>query len=171
MAIYAQSAARRPSDNTTTNGARPVDPTVIAVAQLAIAIGEPDANRKAAAAAVAEAAAAGARLVVLPELRDSGYVFGSDAEKARTEASTLASPVDDNETLRQWRALAAEHQIAIVGGFCERGADGHLYNSAALVDASGTRSVYRKAHLWDQEKIVFTPGDAPPPVVDLRFGR
>jgi predicted amidohydrolase/dienelactone hydrolase len=148
-----------------------VDNTVIAVAQLAIAIGEPDANRKAAAAAVAEAAVAGARLVVLPELSDSGYVFGSDAEQARTEASTLASPVDDNETLRQWRALAAEHQIAIVGGFCERGADGHLYNSAALVDASGTRSVYRKAHLWDQEKIVFTPGDAPPPVVDLGFGR
>ena len=29
----------------TTNGARPVDNTVIAVAQLAIAFGEPDANR------------------------------------------------------------------------------------------------------------------------------
>ena len=49
--------------------------TVIAVAQLAIAVGEPDANRQAAAGAVAEAAAAGARLVVLPELCDSGYVF------------------------------------------------------------------------------------------------
>ena len=49
-----------------------MDHTVIAVAQLAIAIGEPDANRKAAAAAVTEAAAAGARLVVLPELCDSG---------------------------------------------------------------------------------------------------
>ena len=64
------------------DGARPVENTVIAVAQLAIAIGEPDANRKAAAAAVAEAAAAGARLVVLPELCDSGYVFGDDPVRA-----------------------------------------------------------------------------------------
>jgi 2,6-dihydroxypseudooxynicotine hydrolase len=148
-----------------------VDKTVIAVAQLAIAIGEPDANRKAAAAAVAEAAAAGARLVVLPELCDSGYVFGDVASEASAEAGALASPADDSPTLRQWRALAGEHRLVIVGGFCERGADGRLFNSAAVVDASGPRAVYRKAHLWDKEKLVFTPGDAPPPVVDLGFGR
>jgi 5-aminopentanamidase len=148
-----------------------VDHTVIAVAQLAIAIGEPDANRKAAAAAVAEAAAAKARLVVLPELCDSGYVFGDDAGRASAEASALASPADDSVTLRQWHALAAEHQMVIVGGFCERGADGRLFNSAAVVDASGTRAIYRKAHLWDKEKLVFTPGDAPPPVIDTAIGR
>jgi len=148
-----------------------VDKTVIAVAQLAIAIGEPDANRKAAATAVAEAAAAGARLVVVPELCDSGYVFGDDAGRASAEAGALASPADDSATLRQWRALAAEHRLVIVGGFCERGAGGRLFNSAAVVDGSGTRAVYRKAHLWDKEKLVFTPGDEPPPVVDLGFGR
>ncbi len=148
-----------------------MDHTVIAVAQLAVAIGEPDANRKAAAAAVAEAAAARAALVVLPELCDSGYVFGDDATRARAEAGALASPADDSPTLRQWQALAAEHGLVIVGGFCERGADGRLFNSAAVVDESGIRAVYRKAHLWDKEKLVFTPGDAPPPVVDLGFGR
>jgi 2,6-dihydroxypseudooxynicotine hydrolase len=31
--------------------------------------------------------------------------------------------------------------------------------------------VYRKAHLWDTEKLVFTPGDAAPPVVDTEVGR
>src|SRR5580658_2205996 len=154
-----------------TNGALPVQNTVIAVAQLAIAVGEPDANRKAAAAAVAEAAAAQASLVVLPELCDSGYVFGDDPGPASAEARALASPADDSVTLRQWHALATEHALVIVGGFCERGADGRLYNSAALVDASGTRAVYRKAHLWDKEKLVFTPGDAPPPVVDTAVGR
>jgi 5-aminopentanamidase len=148
-----------------------VDHTVIAVAQLAIAIGEPDANRQAAAAAVAEAAAAGAALVVLPELCDSGYVFGAVAAGARAEASALASPADGNVTLRQWQAMAAEHGLVIVGGFCERGGDGRLFNSAAVVDASGTRAVYRKAHLWDKEKLVFTPGDAPPPVIDTAIGR
>jgi hypothetical protein len=30
--------------------------------------------------------------------------------------------------------------------------------------------VYRKAHLWDAEKKIFTPGDDAPPVVELPFG-
>ena len=140
--------------------------TIVAVAQLALAVGSPDANRAAAEAAVAEAAVAGARLVVLPELCDSGYVFAG-AEEARA----LASPADGNPTLRGWRSLAVAYDVVIVGGFCELGDDGRLYNSAAIVDASGTRVVYRKAHLWDTEKKVFTPGDGPPPVVELPFGR
>jgi 2,6-dihydroxypseudooxynicotine hydrolase len=143
--------------------------TIIAVAQLAITVAEPDANRQAAASAVAEAAAMGARLVVLPELCDSGYVF--DTADPAAEARGLAAPAADSATLRRWQALAARHLLVIVGGFCELGADGRLYNSAALVDASGTRAVYRKAHLWDNEKLVFTPGDAAPPVVDTEIGR
>ena len=126
--------------------------TVVAVAQLALAVGELDANRETARAAVAEAAAAGARLVVLPELSDSGYVF-SGADEARS----LASPAS-GMTLREWRSLAARHDLTIADGFCELGPDGKLYNSAAIVDASGTRAVYRKAHLWDAEKKIFTPG-------------
>ena len=139
--------------------------TVVAVAQLALAVGELEANREAASAAVAEAALAGARLVVLPELSDSGYVF-SDAGEARA----LASPAASGQTLREWRSLAVRHDLAVAGGFCELGPDGNLYNSAAIVDASGTRAVYRKAHLWDGEKKIFTPGDDAPPVVELPFG-
>lgn len=138
---------------------------VVAAAQLALAVGELGANRQAARAAVAEAAAAGARLVVLPELSDSGYVLsGPD------EARSLASPTASGATLREWRSLAARHNLTIAGGFCELGPDGKLYNSAAIVDASGPRAVYRKAHLWDAEKKIFTPGDDAPPVVELPFG-
>ena len=139
---------------------------IVAVAQVRIAGGEVDANRKAAAHAVAEAAGLGAGLVVLPELCDSGYVFSSAAE-----ARGLASAVDDSATLGQWRALALEYGLVIAGGFCELGGDGRLYNSAAIVDASAVRAVYRKVHLWDAESTIFTPGDAPAPVVDLPFGR
>lgn len=138
---------------------------VVAVAQLALAVGELDANRQAASAAVAQAAAAGARLVVLPELSDSGYVFSGAGE-----ARILASPAASSATLREWRSLAARHDLVIAGGFCELGPDGTLYNSAAVVDASGPRAVYRKAHLWDAEKEIFTPGDKAPPVVELPFG-
>jgi predicted amidohydrolase len=73
-------------------------------------------------------------------------------------------------TLSEWRSLAARHDLTIAGGFCELGPGGKLYNSAAIVDASGTRTVYRKAHLWDAEKKIFTPGDDAPPVVELPFG-
>src|ERR1700722_4691566 len=138
---------------------------VVAVAQRALTVGKPDANRRAGRAAGAGAAAAGARLVVLRDWSDSGYVF-SGADEARTLASPAASAV----TLREWRSLAATHDLAIAGGFCELGPDGELYNSAAIVDASGTRAVYRKAHLWDAEKKIFTPGDDAPPVVQLPFG-
>jgi predicted amidohydrolase len=139
---------------------------IVAVAQVGIAVGEVDANREAGARAVAEAAALGAGLVVLPELSDSGYVFSS-----ADEARELATLVDASATLALWHALARDHGLVVTGGFCELGGDGLLYNSAAIVDASGVRAVYRKAHLWDAEKTVFTPGDGPPPVVELPFGR
>ncbi len=140
--------------------------TLIAAVQFGPVIGDPDANRETAARAVQDAAAQGARLVVLPELSDSGYVFtGPD------EARGLATRATDNPTLRQWQKLATAARCAVVGGFCELGDDGLLYNSAALVDESGTRAVYRKAHLWDREKLVFTPGADAPPVVSLPYGR
>jgi 5-aminopentanamidase len=137
----------------------------VACQQLAPVIGELDANRERAIAAIDAAAAAGARVVVLPELVSSGYVFRDAAE-----ARQLAEPAD-GPTLRGWAERAARHRLVVAGGFAELGAGGRLYNSAALVDASGVRAVYRKVHLWDREKLVFTPGDAPPPVLDTPHGR
>jgi 5-aminopentanamidase len=138
--------------------------TVVACCQLTPAFGDPAANRELAADAVTRAAGQGARVVVLPELISSGYVFASQAE---TRACAEAA---DGPTVSLWAKLAAEHQIVVVGGFCEDGG-GELYNSAALVDPDGLRCVYRKAHLWDQESLWFIPGSAAPPVVATRFGR
>jgi predicted amidohydrolase len=59
----------------------------------------------------------------------------------------------------------------IIGGFCELGGDGLLYNSAAIVDGSGVLGVHRKTHLWDREKLFFEPGGEPPQVFDTRAGR
>jgi len=140
--------------------------TVVAAAQLAPVIGEPERNRRAAAEAIGEATSAGAALIVLPELCDSGYVFADERE-----ARALATRADDSPTLREWQELAAVRRAVIVGGFCELAGDGRLFNSAALVDASGIRAVYRKTHLWDREGLIFTPGRAAPPVVSLPFGK
>ena len=138
--------------------------TVVACCQLTPAFGDPAANRELAAAAVTDAAQRGAGVVVLPELVSSGYVF-----RSRDEAAASAETAD-GPTVTRWARLAAEHQIVIVGGFCETSA-GELYNSAALVDSGGLRCVYRKAHLWDEESLWFTPGSAAPPVVATRFGQ
>ena len=115
--------------------------------------------------AVRAAAAAGARIIVLPELTPSGYVFESLAE-----ARSLAEPAD-GPTVTGWAAEAARLGVIIIGGFCELGQDGLLYNSAVLTDPGGVRSVYRKVHLWDAESDFFATGSAPPPVVDTQYGR
>jgi 5-aminopentanamidase len=139
-------------------------PVRIAACQVSLLVGQPEENRAAAAAAVTEAAGQGARIVVLPELTPSGYVFGDPAE-----ARSLSEPAD-GPTAAEWTELAVRHELVIAGGFSEVGTDGRLYNSAMLVDSSGVRAVYRKAHLWDAEADFFTPGEQPPSVIDTRYG-
>ena len=69
----------------------------------------------------------------------------------------------------EWAAEAGG--AVVVGGFAERGEDGLIYNSAAVVDRSGVVGVYRKGHLWDREKLCFAPGTEPPRVFDTAAGR
>jgi predicted amidohydrolase len=139
--------------------------TRLAAQQLAPTIGDLQANRTLALAAIREAVSAGADVVVLPELITSGYMFSSTEEAAAVAIGA------DHEILREWAAEAAAADIVLVGGFCELGEDGGVYNSAAVLDAAGLRGIYRKLHLWDGEKLIFTPGTEPPPVIDTRIGR
>jgi len=137
---------------------------VVACCQLAPTLGDPAANRELVADAVTDAVAAGAQVVVLPELVSSGYMF-TDTAEAVSSAEAI-----DGETLILWAELAHEYGIVIVGGFCELAANEKVYNSAALLDPDGLRGIYRKAHLWDAERFIFTPGDDPPPVINTSFG-
>lgn len=137
---------------------------VVACCQLAPTLGDPATNRKLVTAAVTEAVASGAQVVVLPGLVSSGYMFTDTAE------AVASAEAIDGETLTLWAQLARDNGIVIVGGFCELASDGKVYNSAALVDPDGLRGLYHKAHLWDAERFVFTPGEEPPPVIDTAFG-
>ena len=130
----------------------------VVCSQLAPVIGDLAANCDAAVGAVRAAVAAGADLALLPELATSGYVFESAAEAA----SVAITP---GHALFERCARELPGAAAAVFGFCEDGGDGRVYNSAALVTAEGVRAVYRKTHLWDAEKLYFTPGSQPPPVV------
>jgi 5-aminopentanamidase len=142
-----------------------VETVKVACQQIAPAVGDLERNRRLTSDAIGAAVAAGAQVVVLPELATSGYVFES-AEEARS----CAEPAD-GPTLRSWSREAARGNAVVVGGFCELGDDGLLYNSAAVADATGVMAVYRKIHLWDREQLFFEPGSECAPVVETRFGR
>jgi predicted amidohydrolase len=142
----------------------PVGCARVAVAQLILAPTAVEANRRRTVAAIEEAALAGADLVVLPELASSGYRLTNSAEVAAS-AETIPGPTTD-----AWRAAAAAAGCFVAGGVCERAGD-RFYNSVALVGPDGVLSVYRKLHLFDLEQLLFTPGDAGLPTVDLPFGR
>jgi len=137
----------------------------VAACQLGPVLGEVAANLRQVEAAVLVAVGAGAEVVVLPELVTTGYVFGSVQE-----ARGLAEPVD-GPSLQAITTLAAEHDLVIAGGFAELAAGDEVYNSAFLIDRSGVRAVYRKAHLWADERRWFKPGRQPSPVVDTDRGR
>ena len=136
----------------------------VSCCQLAPVLGDLAANFAMSTAAARAAIDDGARLVVLPELVTSGYVFESIAE-AGAAAITTNHPV-----FGAWAEQAARNDAVVVGGFCELADDG-VYNSAAIVDAGGVRAVYRKTHLWDREKLWFRAGSALPPVIDTAIGR
>jgi predicted amidohydrolase len=136
---------------------------IVECRQISPVVGDFPYNRDLTAQAIAGAASDGADLVVLPELSLSGYVFES-ADEAASMAIPRSHPVFDT-----W-AMAAGKAV-VVGGFCERAPSGLLYNSAAVVDASGMLAVYRKVHLWDTEALYFAAGDEPPLVVDTQAGR
>jgi predicted amidohydrolase len=139
--------------------------TRVACQQLAPVIGDLEANRELCLAAIREAAEAGAEVIVLPELVTSGYMFSSAEEAAQVAIAP------DHELLREWAAEAGRAGVVIIGGFCELGADGLVYNSAAVADGRGVRAIYRKLHLWDNEHAIFTAGARPPPVIDTQVGR
>ena len=136
----------------------------IAVGQVRISIENPDGNRAAVRELVAQAAEEGADLVVLPELVTSGYVF-ADAAEAHAAAETSTGP-----TVTLLRELSSHHGLMIIAGWCEASGSRRPYNSAALVDRGELLGAYRKTHLWDREKLIFTPGDERPPVLPTRLG-
>ncbi|MGQ7296617.1 nitrilase-related carbon-nitrogen hydrolase [Quadrisphaera sp. KR29] len=140
--------------------------TRIAACQLAPVPDGLAASAELTADAVREALAQGADVVVLPELVATGGVL-EDVEQARAVAVGPGHGV-----FAAWAAACTARQGAVVvGGFAEAGDDGQLYDSAALVDATGLRAVYRCAHLWDSQRTVFAAGSAPPPVVETAHGR
>ncbi len=94
-----------------------------------------------------------ADLIVLPELFNTGYQFIS-----RKEAISLSEKIPTGYTIKTLKKLSAKKNIYIVAGIAEN-SEGKLYNSAILTGPDGIIGIYRKTHLFYEEKLWFSPGD------------
>ena len=135
----------------------------IALAQMALTLGEPETNYQKADKWVSIAADGGADIVLLPELWASGF----DLKNCHLYASSLK----EGYFLRM-SSLAKEQKIAVGGSLIER--DGEdFYNTFALYNAYGELiTFYRKVHLFQllKEEQYFQPGNQLA-LADTEWGR
>lgn len=100
------------------------------------------------------AAAGGARMLVCPEMSDTGYHIGN-------RAHDLAEPADGRYATAVAR-LCRESGVAVVHGYPERSQAG-VHNATQVIDRDGRRLAdYRKCHLFGEiDRAVFVAGDRP----------
>jgi len=105
-----------------------------------------------------------ADLLVLPELFATGYAFISKDEVA------ALSEKRDMETARFLKQLSFQTGAVIVAGFIEKEKD-NFYNAAMMVGNDRLIGIYRKIHLFFEEKRWFVPGDRPFEVYNVNNAR
>ena len=108
---------------------------------------------------VRAAAEKGAEIILLPELFERQYF----CQERRYEYYGFAKPVEDNDAVKHFSALAKELSVVIPVSFYEKDVN-RLFNTVAVIDADGSNlGIYRKTHIPDdhyyQEKFYFTPGN------------
>lgn len=93
-------------------------------------------------------------LLVLPELSNSGYLYDE-----RENLLKISEPMDGTGIFLNalWK-ICLEKRSCIITGFSELYGD-RLFNSAVAISEEGIIAHYRKTHLYNTEKDLFTPGD------------
>lgn len=100
---------------------------------------------------VSQAAEAGADLVVLPELFNTGYAFRMDNYR-------LAETVYD-QTVPWMKNTAARYNVHLAGTLMLRDID-EVYNSALLIAPDGRTWRYDKTYPWAWERAYFREGSS-----------
>ena len=122
-------------------------------------------------ALIRRAAGEGANIILIQELFETPYF----CQDQLPEYFELARPVEGNEGVAKFQALARELDVVLPFSFFERANQAH-FNSVAMIDAGGEiLGLYRKTHIPDgvgyQEKYYFNPGDTGFRVWDTKFGK
>ena len=93
-----------------------------------------------------------ADLMVLPELFNTGYNFGS-----RSEVERVAERAPSGYTTQRLLDGSLDRNMTIVAGIVER--RGTSFYNSAVVARRGRAFTYRKVHLFFKEKKFFKPGN------------
>ena len=125
----------------------------IAVVQEDCKLGDKGYNLQCASALITQAAKEGARLVLFPEMFLTGYLL-------KKELSELAEEVS-GPSINKLAKLAKTNKIHICMGFAERDSESEtIFNSLVCLSEQGEiLAVYRKTHLFDEEKDYFVSGN------------
>src|SRR4030066_2138893 len=130
--------------------------------QFAPAFGKKDENIKKVLSVLSDTEA---DLIVLPEFFATGYQFIS-----KDEVAELSEPVPEGYTTKFLSELSHQKGLYIVAGLPEKDGD-RFFNSAVFIGPDGFVGVYRKTHLFFEEKLFFSPGDTGFRVWDTEIGR
>ena len=101
-----------------------------------------------------------ADLLVLPELFATGYTFTS-----KEEVKNLAE-TNDEDTANFLKEISTKTGAVIVAGFIERDGENY-YNSSIMIYKNKVIDTYRKIHLFNKEKLWFSPGNKKLSVHDI----
>lgn len=92
-------------------------------------------------------------LIVMPELAISGYFF-----KTRKEIERVSEEIPEGKFFKIFQEISRKRKTAYVIGFPEK-SRGNFYNSALYITPYEF-GVYRKVHLFYEEKKFFKPGNS-----------
>ena len=111
----------------------------IAVGQMEPRIGEKAENVMKTCRLIDAAAEKGAKLIILPELCNTGYVFNT-----RKEAFELAEPLSVGPTVGQWVKKAKEYDIYLVAGISEKDGTKIKVRIAAIITVMSSQVLLLK---------------------------
>jgi predicted amidohydrolase len=92
-------------------------------------------------------------IIVLPELFNTGYLF-----RSKDELKSLAESASNGYTVGEMKKIAKLKNLNLVFGMVEKKGR-KFYNSSILVTSKGKVFTYQKTHLFDREKLFFSPGE------------
>lgn len=126
---------------------------VVSAIQMDCVLGNHEENLKKAQIYIEEAVDCGAKLIVLPELFNTGY-------RVEDEDPYLAEKLPGN-TVKWMHEIALKFDVILVAAITEKvNVDGICFDTAIVVDSDGLKDSYRKVYLWDQENVRFRKGSS-----------
>ena len=126
----------------------------IAISVFNARVGSTPENLEKTAACIKQASAEGAGMICFPEMNLTGY---SNHPDMALYAETVPGPAVDEIT-----ALSQKEKILILAGLAEKGENGRIYASHAVITPNGLTGVYRKLHIAPTEQDMYTAGEEIP---------